>query len=94
MEIQWSIIIFGAVANVGLIEWVKSFKGIEKLKPYFNWLPLIGAIIAGIATSTFAYDNFQIAGWAVNTIGILAVSVLGYKSIVEFVQKKISSVTK
>lgn len=93
MDISWAVIIFGAVSNVGIIEWVKKFRGVEKLKPYFNWLPLIGAIIAGLATSSFVTGGISLALWGVNTIGILSISVLGYQNIVEFVRKKINSTT-
>lgn len=94
MDISWATIIFGAVANVGLIEWVKSFPKASKFKRYFNWLPLIGAVLAGLAVSTYAQGSLDIPAWAVQTIGILSISILGYKNIIEFVQKKLNVTTK
>lgn len=93
MDISWATIIFGAVANVGIIEWAKSFPKASKFKRYFNWLPLAGAVLAGLAVSSYAHGEFNVAAWAVQTIGILSVSVLGYKNIVEFVQKKLHEAT-
>lgn len=87
----WTAIILGSVANVGIIEWVKSFPWIKRFKPYFNWLPLAGAILAGLATSAYAVESAGIdwATWGLHTAGILSVSVLGYKNIVEYVQSKL-----
>jgi hypothetical protein len=89
----WTPIIFGAVAVVGLIEWFKSFKWAAKLKPYYNWLPFAGAIVAGLATSAYTTGDFSVAAWAVHALGILSVSVLAYKNIVELVQKKLGAIT-
>lgn len=87
----WTVIIFGAVANVGIIEWVKSFPGIKRFKPYFNWLPFVGAIVAGLATSSYAVESASIdlATWGIHTVGILSISVLGYQNIIEYVRSKL-----
>jgi len=92
MSISWELLVFGAVVVVGLIEWIKKFSWVQKLKKFFNWFPLVGAIIAGLAVSSYLEGALNVASWGLYSLGILSISVLGYQNIVEYVRNKVESV--
>lgn len=79
------LLLFGAIAIVGLAEWFKTFDGEDKLKKWYNLLPLIIALPVAVVLvlqeglpwyTTFIYWGLEVS-----------LSVLGYTTIIQSVKK-------
>jgi len=79
------LLVFGAITVVGLAEWFKSFDKEDKLKKYYNLLPLILSIPVAIILTLSQDDPWYLGFlyWGV-TVGF---SVLGYTTVIETIQK-------
>jgi len=86
---EWNLVLLGAVSVVGFSNWLKKFDRESKMKNYYNWLPFILSI--GVSLTITNLGEFGYWMWAMNFFTIMSVSVLGYQTIIEFVEKKISS---
>ena len=91
MDLNWNLLIGCSAGIVGFIEWIKSFDKEKKLKKLYNILPLILAIGIGVPSSMLIVKSFDVLAWIVYSFILLALSTLGYKSIIKYVTRKIES---
>ena len=85
MNINYEMILIGAVAIVGLSDWLKAFDGQDKLKKFYNLLPLIIAVPVAIIMTVYQKDPWYLGFmyWAVE----VAVAVLAYNNIIATIKK-------
>ncbi len=80
-------ILYGSIAIVGISEWLKSFDKEQKLKRFYNFLPLILSLPVAIILVKQAelpwYMTFLYWGME------LSLSVLGYSTIISSIKKLI-----
>lgn len=77
---NYEVIIFGAIAVVGLGDWLKAFDQKDKLKKFYNLIPLILAVPVGIIITIYQQEPWYMSFlyWAVE----VSVSVLAYNNII------------
>lgn len=85
MDINYEMLLFGAMAVVGLAEWLKSFDTIDKLKKFYAVLPALLAIPVAVIVTVYQKDVWYLGfmNWAI----LVSMSVLGYTTIVESIKK-------
>ena len=85
MEINYEMLLFGAMAVVGLTEWIKSFDKEDKLKKLYSFIPGILAIPVAIIITAYQADVWYLGfmSWAI----LVSMSVLGYTTIISSIKK-------
>lgn len=82
---NYQIILFGAISIVGLAEWLKAFDKEDKLKKWYNLLPLLLGIPVGVILTVYQKDPWYMGFlyWG----ALVSVSVLAYNTIIETINK-------
>lgn len=85
MEINYEALLIGAVAIVGLSDWLKAFDVKDKLKKFYNLLPLIFAVPVAVIMTVYQAEPWYLGFmyWAVE----VAVSVLAYNNVIATIKK-------
>jgi hypothetical protein len=81
MTISWELVLAGAFAAVGVLEYVKGFFGEVKPKAWRLLQPVLCILFAATAA--------LLPSWVMAGVLSLALSQIGYELIIETVRKKI-----
>lgn len=93
MDIDMEAVLYAAIGVVGLVEWLKAAVGKKKLKER-NLVPIIVAVASVVLGVSISFVGGS-AAWqevVVNTLAVLAVSVIGYETVVETIQSLIGRI--
>lgn len=85
---NWDNIFYGTVGVVGFMEWLKSFDKKNKLKNFYPLFTLALSFGFGYALTIFA-GTFNLGAFIIQSGVIMALSVLGYESIIKAIKGKV-----
>ncbi len=88
MNFDWNLILASAIIVIGLTEYIKSWDKEEKVKKIYKLFPLILSFLTSFIVSLI--EGFVIGSFIFTGLLTLAFSVVGYESIMKFMQSIIS----
>lgn len=83
--IDYEVLLLGAIAIVGLSDWLKAFDKEKKFQKFYNLIPMIIAIPVAIVVTAYTKSVWYMA-FLYGAVEV-AISVLAYQNIIETIQK-------